>query len=124
MVERKIGEKEEKWRQEKEEMRKRIEEEKGRGMEERIKRIEMREEKKEREERRRNIVIRGIKGGEKEVERKVGEILKELGIEAEGKETRCVGGRKEREEGIAVIKLSNEEKKKIMRKRRGLKDKR
>ncbi|KMQ81907.1 hypothetical protein RF55_24803 [Lasius niger] len=142
MVERKIGEKEEKWRQEKEEMRKRIEEleermkdvatkgegkeeeEKGKGMEERIKRIEMREERKEREERRRNIVIKGLRGGEKEVERRVGEILKELGIETEGKEKRYVGGRKEGEKGIAIIKLNSvEEKKEVMRKRRDLKDK-
>ncbi|KYN11575.1 hypothetical protein ALC57_16267 [Trachymyrmex cornetzi] len=41
---------------------------------ERIKRLERRSEWREREERKRNVVIKGIKGGEGEIERKVKEI--------------------------------------------------
>ncbi|KYN12357.1 hypothetical protein ALC57_15471, partial [Trachymyrmex cornetzi] len=52
--------------------------EKGEGKEiwmERIRRLERRSERREREERKRNVVIKGIKGGEGEIERKVKEVL-------------------------------------------------
>lgn len=39
-------------------------------------------EMKEREERRRNMVIRGVKEGEKDVEKRIREIIRKLGVEA------------------------------------------
>lgn len=93
-----IEEEEEKWKKKREEMRRRIEEleerllevalEKGdregtetnQMMEVRVREMEKKIERKEREEKKRNIVIKGIRGGEN-VENNTREVLKDLRID-------------------------------------------
>ena len=93
-------------------------------MEIKLKEIDKKLEMREREERRKNIVIRGIKGKRNELEKEVKEILKEVGIEAE------VNCKKVIEDGgdggvrMTVIGLQElEQKRKVMIERRRLREK-
>jgi len=96
---------------------------KGGKMEVRMRKMEMRMEMKEREERKRNILIRGVEGNGKDIEKKVGEILKDLGVEKGVQETKFRRGRREGEKGMAIVRLRKVESKIEMRKRRDLTDK-
>jgi len=131
---------EENWRKEKETMGKRIMElekkieswqigekngrEKEGGQEkvgERIRELERKIEKKEREDRRRNIVVRGIKGGKKEVEREIKKIMRELGLEVDTENMRSIEG-KGKEVNLTIVRLQNiGQKKRVMEGRRGVK---
>ncbi|KAM0727873.1 hypothetical protein ACS0PU_005342 [Formica fusca] len=75
-------------------------------------------EMKEREERRRNIVVREVKGGEREVRARVEDVLKEIKIEARVEGVRCLGS-KEGGKGTAIVKIDEVEKKKEIMRRRG-----
>jgi len=88
---------------------------------ERIKELERKMERKEREEKRRNIVIKGIKGGKDEVEKEIKEIMRELGEEI-GKESirsvRKIG----KEMNISIVRLKNmDQKRRVMMRRKYMK---
>src|SRR5436190_8292910 len=76
----------------------------------------------EREDKKQNIIIKGIEKEEGELKESVRNIIKELGVEAEIKNVRKTGGRKEGREEMAVVTLGSwEQKKKVMEKKRLLK---
>lgn len=100
------------------------EEEGSREMEERIRKVEKMWDRKERQERRRNIFVKGYKKDEKEMESRIGEIFKKIGAEVEVDEIRVIKTGREDWEGIAVVSLKSEEnKKEVMRKKKGLRGK-
>lgn len=71
----------------------------------------------------RNIVVRGIKGREEEMKKKVEKLVEEWKISAKLEEVKVVKGRGEGRESV-VVKLGNEEQKKeIMRSKSKLKGK-
>ncbi|XP_011860337.1 PREDICTED: uncharacterized protein PF11_0207-like [Vollenhovia emeryi] len=136
-----------KWMEEKEEMKKHIEkiekkmeemQTRGQGtnghggeVNEEVKRlegkmrgIEIKLEREERERRRRNIVIRGIRGGKERVETEIRKIMKENGVKEEGLEIKRIEEGKEGEVKLAVVKIEDlDEKKRLMRERRKLGEK-
>ncbi|XP_011883873.1 PREDICTED: uncharacterized protein PF11_0207-like [Vollenhovia emeryi] len=136
-----------KWMEEKEEMKKQIEriekkmeemQVRGQGaigqggevneevkkLEGRMKGIEVRLEREEREKRRRNIVVRGIRGGKEKVETEIRKIMKENGVKEEGMEIKMIEEGKEGEVKLAVVRIEElEEKKRLMRERRKLGEK-
>src|SRR5436190_18093929 len=88
----------------------------------RIKELEKKWERMEREDKKQNIIIKGIEKGEGELKESVRNIIKELGVEAEIKNVRKTGGRKEGREEMAVVTLGSwEQKRKVMEKKRLLK---
>jgi len=93
-------------------------------MEVKVRKMEMRMEMKKREERKRNILIRGVEGNGKDIEKRIWEILKDLGVEKGVQETKFRRGRREGEKGMAIVRLRKVESMiEIMRKRRDLTDK-
>jgi len=88
---------------------------------ERITKIEKILERKERAERRRNIVVKGFKGGDGDVEGKIKKVFNQIAVEVKIEEVREVKEGRGDWGGLAVVKLKSEEdKKEIMRKKRGL----
>jgi len=88
---------------------------------ERITKLEKILEKKERVERRRNIVVKGFKGGEGDVEGKIKRIFNQIAVEVKIEEVREVKAGRGDWGGLAVVKLrSEEDKKEIMKKKKGL----
>ncbi|EFN83458.1 vicilin-like seed storage protein At2g18540 [Harpegnathos saltator] len=139
----KMEEREVEWRREREELRERIEslegearrrkesetdevgiEQKEKGTEERMKEVERRIEMREREERRRNIITRGTKRGEREIWERLRKIIRELGIEMEVKEIRKMGRGKETETERRIIRVERiKGKREIMRRRKEIMEK-
>jgi len=70
---------------------------------ERLKELERKIERKEREDRRRNIVVRVIKGGKKELEGEIKEIMRELGVEVDTDNMRSIEG-KENEANLTIVR--------------------
>jgi len=88
---------------------------------ERLKEMEWKMERKEREEKRRNIVIKGIKGDKEEVQKEIKEIMRELGVEIDPENIRCLI-KDGKETKLAIVRLKNmEQKRRIMIGRRGIK---
>ncbi|XP_011858385.1 PREDICTED: golgin subfamily A member 6-like protein 22 [Vollenhovia emeryi] len=136
-----------KWMEEKEEMKKHIERlekkmeemqarkqgtnenggeanEEVKRLEKKMRGIEIRIEREEREKRRKNIVIRGIRGGKEKVETEIRKLMKENGVKEEGLEIKTIEDGKEGEVKLAVVKMEDlEEKKRSMRERRKLGEK-
>ncbi|XP_029678864.1 translation machinery-associated protein 22-like [Formica exsecta] len=144
LVKMRLNEREKLWEREREDLKEKVEgleqeiiklksreegkgkigEEKGGEMERKLKEMEKWREMKEREERKRNVVVRGVREGIKEVEIKVRELIQELGIEAEMEDLKCVENRTEEKKGTAIVKIKKVKgKKEIMKSRREVKDK-
>jgi len=88
---------------------------------ERINKLEQILERKERVERRRNIVVKGFKGGDGNVEEKIKRIFDQIAAEVKIEEVREVKAGRGDWGGLAVVKLrSEEDKKEVMRKKKGL----
>lgn len=126
-----LREREERWKKEREELERRVgeleeKEREGQEMgrvEEKIREMERKIEAREREERRRNVVIKGLKSGVETIEKKVKKLMEEIEVVGELDEIRRVGVGKEGERGVIVARThSLEQKKKVMSKRRNLKD--
>lgn len=67
--------------------------------------------------------MRGAKREEKDLEKKVEEMIQKLGIEKDVEKERYIGGRNREEKKIVIIKLKNVGKKiEVMKKRRELKE--
>ncbi|KMQ88498.1 hypothetical protein RF55_12004 [Lasius niger] len=86
-------------------MREKDEVREGRGeWKKRMKEVERKLEMKEREERRKNIVLRGIKGGREVIEKEMEGIMKEVGVITDLKGIKRIGG-KEGEGGIVIVRM-------------------
>jgi len=96
-----------------------------RELEEKVRRMEERWEGKDRKERRRRVVIKGYKTGDKDVRGKIEEILKRVGAEVEIEEVREVKTGREEQGGFAIVSFRTEgEKREVMRKKGGLRGER
>jgi len=95
---------------------------KGGEMEIKIRGMERRLERKEREERRKNVIIKGIKGrkGKDEIEKEVQGLLRDVGIEVELEGIKVIGEGKKGETGSIVVKMRKMEQKRelMIRKRK------
>jgi len=95
-------------------------EEKGEEIEKRLRGMERKIELREREERKRNFLIKGLVVKEGKRKEAVEEIFKILEVKADIEEVKRIGGEGERE--MAVVRMSSEEQKKeVMRKKWRLK---
>ncbi|XP_011883569.1 PREDICTED: uncharacterized protein PF11_0207-like [Vollenhovia emeryi] len=93
-------------------------------MEGKMRGIEIRLEREERKKRRKNIVIRGIRGGKEKVETEIKKIMKDNGIKEEGLEIKRIEEGKEGEVKLVVVRIEElEEKKRLMRERRKIGEK-
>lgn len=91
------------------------------GVEERIRRMEWAIEKEEREKRKRNLIFKGVKGGERDAVEEIRKICDELEVEVEIEETRRVKtGREGRGEVIIVTVKKEENKRRILERKRRL----
>ncbi|KMQ84726.1 hypothetical protein RF55_17243 [Lasius niger] len=137
-----MREKEEVWEREREEMRGKVEELErkleevklemrenvevrgGKGeWDKRMKEVERKLEMKEREERRKNIVLRGIKGGGEVMENEVEGIMKEVGVVTDLKGIKRIGEGKEGEGGIVIVRMRDlGQKKELMIKKNKLRE--
>ncbi|EFN89266.1 hypothetical protein EAI_04509 [Harpegnathos saltator] len=133
-----MEEREIEWKRERKEMRGKIErlEEETKGGEgrreerkvkeiwERMRGMERRIEINEREERRKNVIIGGLRGGEKEVGERLRKMFKDMGIKVEVKGVKRIGRGKENEEGRIMMRMDRvKEEKEIMLRRRELREK-
>jgi len=144
-LKRQLKEKEEKWEKEKINMEGRIEEVERRmdewkigeerkiregigkegEMEIRIREMERRVERKEREERRKNVIMKGIKGGKgiDEIEKEVEGLLRDVGIEVELEGIKVIGeGRKGETRPIVVKMRKMEQKRELMIRKRKVRE--
>jgi len=79
----------------------------------------------ERKERRRRVVIKGYKTGDKDVRGKIEEILKRVGAEVGVEEVRLVKTGREEQGEFAIVSFRTEgEKREVMRKKGGLRGER
>jgi len=99
-------------------------EDEGRGdkdLEERMKKVERMWDRRERQERRRNVVVKGYKVDGRGVTSQIKEIFEKIRAEVEIDEIRVVKTGREEWGGMAVVSLrSEEDKKEVMRKKKGL----
>lgn len=83
-------------------------------LEERVKKMEWKAEIDEKQLRRRNLMFKGVKGGEGNLKKRVANISREIGVEIEIEELRSVKmGREDRGELVTVKVRSKENKRKI-----------
>lgn len=91
-------------------------------MECRIKKLEWKMERKERKGRKKNIIIKRLEvreGGRREI---VEGVIKNIEVEVEIEEVKRIGGDRKRERKMVLVKLENEEqKRKMMEKKKNLK---
>jgi len=80
-------------------------------MTDRIKRMEENLEGREREKKRRNVMIKGVEVKERERREAVEKIFEGIGVKVEVKEIRKIEEGTEREGGMLLIKLENEDQK-------------
>ncbi|XP_032690436.1 microfibrillar-associated protein 1-like [Odontomachus brunneus] len=91
------------------------------GVEERVRKMEWSWERMERQERKRNVVVKGYKGEGKEVRNVIGEIFRSIGAEVKVEEARTMRTGREEWGEMAVVKLETEEgKREVMRRKKGL----
>jgi len=78
---------------------------------EKVKQLERRWEMKERGDRRRNLIVKGMKGGEGSMKERVEEIIKGLGVRVEGKveEVRRIDGGKREKGDMVIVKMATKE---------------
>jgi len=78
---------------------------------EKVKQLERRWEMKERGERRRNLIVKGMKGGEGSMKERVEKVIKGLGVRVEGKveDVRRIDGGKREKGDMVIVKMATKE---------------